>query len=171
MSLFKRLYRVSTAGTSLTCGGLDGDRHGLYEVTYYLYLATPGSTASITMQPNGDASNLEGERSSDFGAPGNATNWQLGVHTTSGSDDNVFIGKAKVFAARTLGGTSVHRGYVAETYSKLDSVGGTDNFRNVGGIYLSSASNLTSLVFTSSSNMAVGSYALIEQVTADNVLL
>ncbi len=169
MSLFSRTYRVSTAGTTLSCGGLDGARHGVYRLYYYFWFDAPSGTSNVYLRPNGLSTNLVSDQTLDQGTPAANTDWRIGLHRNSGSADAYFYGKALLFCSESLSGNTVRIGFMSDTCNALDTGANHERLEN-NGVRLASTT-LTSVSFVSSSeNFGVGSFAYIEQLTPDNAL-
>ena len=132
---------LSSASTTISVPGLDGDVHGSYEIEWHLLLDS-GSTHTITMEPNGVNTNLFGAYHGSFNTPTAQTTWQLAVK--SAATDRQLVGRARLMAKRTADGVAVRRTLIAENASTYtDSPYNT--FQGFYGFWTNTADNLISL--------------------------
>lgn len=165
--LFDRIYKLSAAGTSLLCQGLDGDKHGKYEIDFQFrqFNRTGGD---IRCWPNSDSTNLTSYFANNLGAPSQVTTWRIGA-TTTHTDYAVSQGRLQIFGRRTIEGEATYIGFDCRSSDSTQSTG-NNGVRSSGGIYLDRSANLTEILFDFTQTFDIGSWVRIRQALPDLAL-
>jgi hypothetical protein len=141
---------LSSAQTTITLTGLDGDEDGYYEIDCFFNLLN--GTINITMRPNGETSNLSCELHNN-GSVSDTSDWRL--LTSSGvSGEHVYYLTIKMHVSRSIGGVNNYRAYHLNG-ARLFQVGSFGiSTHTGGGIYTDTSANLTTLEIVSSLSSA-----------------
>jgi hypothetical protein len=133
---------LSSDATNIEITGLDGDADGTYIIECFFNLSL--SSSNLTFRPNNDTSNLFCQLHNG-GAVADTSDWRL--MTTTGATNHVYYVTIRLQATRTIGATTVYRGYHLSG-ERLFST--STNSHTGGGFYTDSSANLTSLNFVHS---------------------
>jgi len=153
---------LTADATTLSLTGLDGDTDGEYEISGTLI--TSLSAQDVDIAPNGSTTNMNTERVVSGGSAVDDSNGQFNS-SGSATGHNVLRVKMRFWAARTINGVAVRRGFRATNAHQFGASSWINNI-DVSGNWEDAAANLTSLDFicTLASGILEGSEVTVRRV-------